>query len=192
MKNKINKFLGESRLNVIILNSFPRHSVRFAKNHFKNKKITAVEIGTYQGFNAENMLKILDIEKIYLIDPYEEYDDYLKSEKKQTQKALSKVEREARKRLKNYRNKIVWIKEYSNEAIKDVPIVDFIYIDGNHEYGYVKKDMENYWKKVKKGGILAGHDIASFPGVGEALIEFCYENRLKPIITRTDWWIVKE
>jgi hypothetical protein len=47
-------------------------------------------------------------------------------------------------------------------------------------------------KKFGGGGILAGHDIASFPGVGEALIEFCYENKLKPIITRTDWWIIKE
>jgi predicted O-methyltransferase YrrM len=128
-----------------------------------------------------------------VIDPYEEYEDYLKSEKKQTQKQLSNVEKRARKRLNKYKNKITWIKKYSDDAIKNIPDnLDFIYIDGNHEYKYVKKDMENYWEKVKKGGILAGHDIASFPGVGEALIKFCYENKLKPIITRTDWWIMKE
>lgn len=52
--------------------------------------------------------------------------------------------------------------------------------------------MQNYWKKVKEGGILAGHDITSFPGVGRAFIEFCSENKLNPHITRTDWWVIKK
>jgi len=74
--NKINKILGE-RLGVAIVKQLPRHSVRFAKNYFKNKPITVIEIGTYEGFNAKSMLKTLNINKIYLIDPYEEYSDYL-------------------------------------------------------------------------------------------------------------------
>jgi predicted O-methyltransferase YrrM len=151
-KNKINKFLGE-KLNFIILPFFPRHSVRFARRYFKNKPITAVEIGTYQGFNAKNMLKELNIKRLYIIDPYEEYNDYLDSESNKIQKHLSKVEREARNRLKKYDNKLVWIKKYSDDAVKDIPNqIDFIYIDGNHEYKYVKKDVENYWEKVRGGG----------------------------------------
>lgn len=35
---------------------------------------------------------------------------------------------------------------------------DFIFIDADHRYQYVKKDIENYLPLVKKGGILAGHD----------------------------------
>ena len=40
---------------------------------------------------------------------------------------------------------------------------DVVFIDGNHSYEYVKKDLENYYPKVKDGGIIALHD-ANFEG----------------------------
>lgn len=52
--------------------------------------------------------------------------------------------------------------------------------------------MENYFGKLKKGGILADHGIASFPGVGHALIEFCSKRNLKPMITISDFWVIKK
>ena len=36
---------------------------------------------------------------------------------------------------------------------------DAVFIDGNHSYEYVKKDLQNYWHKVKPGGIVALHDV---------------------------------
>jgi predicted O-methyltransferase YrrM len=42
-------------------------------------------------------------------------------------------------------------------------LYDAVFIDGNHSYEYVKKDLENYWSKVKDGGIIALHD-ANFEG----------------------------
>jgi len=36
---------------------------------------------------------------------------------------------------------------------------DAVFIDGNHSYEYVKKDLENYLPKVKDGGIIALHDV---------------------------------
>jgi predicted O-methyltransferase YrrM len=44
------------------------------------------------------------------------------------------------------------VNRYENESI------DFCFIDGSHEYEDVKKDILAYLPKVKKGGILAGHD----------------------------------
>ena len=47
---------------------------------------------------------------------------------------------------------------------KDITeLYDAVFIDGNHSYEYVKKDLENYWSKVKPGGIIALHD-ANFEG----------------------------
>lgn len=179
-------------LNFVILSYFPRHSVRFAKDFFKGRPITAVEIGTQDGEHAENILKELNVKKIYLVDPFEKYEEYFESEGHQTQGRLSRMERIARKRLRKSSRKVSFIKKYSDDAVDDIPNgVDFIYVDGNHECEYVKRDLKNYWGKVKDGGILAGHDIAASPGVGHALIEFCYERKLKPYITRTDFWIVK-
>jgi predicted O-methyltransferase YrrM len=36
---------------------------------------------------------------------------------------------------------------------------DAVFIDGNHSYEYVKKDLENFLPKVKDGGIVALHDV---------------------------------
>ncbi len=38
--------------------------------------------------------------------------------------------------------------------------LDFLFIDGDHTYNGVKKDFEMYSPLVKKGGIIAFHDIA--------------------------------
>ena len=36
--------------------------------------------------------------------------------------------------------------------------LDWVYIDANHRYEYVKENLEIWTPKVKKGGICAGHD----------------------------------
>lgn len=38
--------------------------------------------------------------------------------------------------------------------------VDFLFIDGDHSYNGVKKDFEQYSPLVRKGGLIAFHDIA--------------------------------
>jgi hypothetical protein len=52
---------------------------------------------------------------------------------------------------------------------------DLIFIDANHEYAEVKKDILAYLPKVRPGGILAGHDYAPeipmFSGVKQAVDE---------------------
>lgn len=36
--------------------------------------------------------------------------------------------------------------------------LDFVYIDANHTYESVTEDIQDWYPKVKSGGILAGHD----------------------------------
>lgn len=56
--------------------------------------------------------------------------------------------------------------KYADETL------DFCFIDGSHEYEDVKKDIQAYLPKVKKGGILAGHDYdALWSGVIKAVDE---------------------
>jgi cephalosporin hydroxylase len=46
------------------------------------------------------------------------------------------------------------------DQVKNItPELDFLFIDGNHMYDYVKMDFEMYSPLVKKGGIVAFHDI---------------------------------
>jgi len=41
--------------------------------------------------------------------------------------------------------------------------LDFLFIDGDHTYEGVKKDFEMYSPLVKKGGVIALHDIVQHP-----------------------------
>ena len=45
-----------------------------------------------------------------------------------------------------------------------------MFIDADHSYEWVKKDIAAYKPKLKKGGWLTGHDI-DFPGVNRAVNE---------------------
>jgi predicted O-methyltransferase YrrM len=51
----------------------------------------------------------------------------------------------------------------TDEAVNKVQDqYDFVYIDASHVYESIKRDIDNYYPKVKEGGILAGHDFESF------------------------------
>ena len=60
---------------------------------------------------------------------------------------------------------------------------DFIYIDALHTYKSTKEDITNWYPKLKKGGIIAGHDYClkdigkpTEYGVIKAVTEFRKEN----------------
>jgi len=169
------------------INPIARPSVDFLKKIIK-EDITVVEIGTLHGFNALAILNTLPVKKIYLVDPYDDYTD-----NKEFHITGDKILNEAKKRLKKYMGKIVFIRKYSENAIDDIKEkVDFVYIDGNHDYEYVKKDIELYYKKIKSGGILAGHDFDTGSlGVCKAVIEFSEKNNLKLEVNEADWWFIK-
>jgi SAM-dependent methyltransferase len=62
-------------------------------------------------------------------------------------------------------------KLYQDESL------DFVFIDASHEYEDVKNDILAWLPKVKKGGILAGHDFTdAFPGVVDAVNELLGSN----------------
>lgn len=49
-------------------------------------------------------------------------------------------------------------------ALQAIPLesVDFIYLDGAHNYANVKAELEPYWQRVRPGGMLAGHDYCNY------------------------------
>lgn len=66
--------------------------------------------------------------------------------------------------------------------------IDILFIDGNHSYDGVKSDIENYIKKIKKNGIISGHDYSSkWPGVVRAV----NEKFGKDILVKQGCWIKK-
>jgi hypothetical protein len=59
-----------------------------------------------------------------------------------------------------------WLwKWYEEESLQ------FVYIDGDHNYEIVKLDVDNWWSRVKVGGYLGGDDIDAYPSVLRAMNE---------------------
>ena len=58
-------------------------------------------------------------------------------------------------------NKIIKLKQKSLEAAQHIEnnSLNFVYLDGSHKYEDVVNDIITWIPKIKKGGILAGHDI---------------------------------
>lgn len=59
-------------------------------------------------------------------------------------------------------------KQYDDESI------DFLFIDANHTYEDMKQDLEFWFPKIKKGGLICGHDYEErpWPGLVKAVDEF--------------------
>jgi len=151
------------------------------------KDLVGVEIGVDEGYNSKNILDNLDVKKLYLVDPWKPYDQFKKQESHY---------QIAKKILADYSDKVVWLRMTSDEAVDKIPNeLDFVYIDGNHRYEFVKDDIENYLPKVREGGLLAGHDY-EFSEVHRAVNEILkkdyhiYSGKSLDC-NPYDWWIFK-
>lgn len=160
------------------------------KNLEGKKNIIGVEIGVQYGINARDILEKYDIKTLYLIDPYVPYPSA-------SGEGMARVEgwKIVEEYLDKFRDKIVGIRKHSWDAANDIPNeLDFVYIDGDHRYEAVKKDLELYYPKVKVGGLFSGHDYAPrAPAVMKAVDEF-FENKKEKVYSggRWDWFVFKE
>ena len=96
----------------------------FERIALKNKKdIVGVEIGVFEGDHALSLLENADISKLYLVDPYSMYDDNLEAIKHYGNDLplLSEAKQTAYDKLKKYKDKIVWVEEYSDKAAMVIP-----------------------------------------------------------------------
>ena len=78
--------------------------------------------------------------------------------------------------------------QYANQ-IEDES-VDFIYIDGNHQYLSVMEDLTIWNKKIKIGGVIAGHDFSWSP-VSRAIYEF-FDRAPVSVFEDGSWFYIKK
>lgn len=68
--------------------------------------------------------------------------------------------------------------------------LDFVFIDGSHRYEDVVNDIKAWMPKIKKGGILAGHDYTSgWPDVVKAVDDVLGEGEWKDQWDNSCWMI---
>lgn len=112
-----------------------------------------VEIGVERAMFSQYIVQTAT--KLYCVDAWRAhigFADHI------TQSNLDTFYEEAKERMKPFNCEI--IRKLSMDAVKDFKdeSLDFVYIDAHHQYENAKDDIREWSKKVKKGGIVSGHD----------------------------------
>jgi hypothetical protein len=180
-----------------IINKRPSHFDRLLVG---KKNLIGAEVGVWKAEHAWAMLKQLDIKKLYLVDPYEIYEGYWGMGTQSPQEILMS-QQFAKKLLKDegFEKKVEWIYKYSPDGAKDIKdnSLDFIYIDGNHDYEYVLQDLMVWEPKLKKGGLMGGHDYIHekvkpyHEGVIKGVNEYTEKNKIKFEVSGEEWYYWK-
>ena len=177
---------------------FPRPFERLSNLRDRGGEgLIGVEIGVAGGEHALSLLETLEIKKLYLVDPYDLYDEYEEGRSHYgiDQLSLSQTEIICRNNLKKFENRLVWIKKLSSEAVSDISEkVDFVYIDGNHQEEFVVKDIENYILLLNNSGVIGGHDYYNgfqreHDSVVRAVTNFMKHSKFQLRVEMPDWWV---
>ena len=115
------------------------------------------EIGVERGLYSKILLEHNPSLFLHSIDAWTAYHGYRDHV---SQAKMNQLLEDAKENLHKYRDRNVLIKKFSLDAAKDFKdgSLDFVYLDGNHEYVQVVNDIGAWDPKVRVGGIVAGHD----------------------------------
>jgi hypothetical protein len=144
-------------------------AVLFAELNFKK----GAEIGVERGLYSEILCKANPKLHLYSIDPWKvsAYEPGIQGIY-YDQKMFDDFYKETKKRLKPYNCTI--IRKTSMKAAGKFPdeSLDFVYIDGNHDFVNVTNDIYTWSKKVRPGGIISGHDYIYLPTRKQVHVKF--------------------
>lgn len=145
---------------------FSQADAKFVSNILLSiKNGMVIEIGCFKGRSTAVMMPIAikNRNKYYVIDNfYGGIDENTAASKVQRAEGPKVMEIfvDNIEQIGIHRSEYALYKSTSEKAstlFKDDSI-DFCFIDGDHAYESVKKDLELYWPKIKKDGIISGHD----------------------------------
>jgi hypothetical protein len=139
-----------------------------------------VEIGVAEGNFSEAIMKAAEPTELHLIDPWshlENGDDLLaggalldeqskknasgaKAEAVPVNNAGARLHAEVVKRFEG-EPRVRVHRQYSYKIAPQFPdgSLDFVYLDGNHTYEFVLRDLHDFAAKLKPGGLMFGHDF---------------------------------
>ena len=175
----------------------------FFLNEIKEKKPKFfLEVGVFHGVTARNVFELLyrihreDFKYIGL-DLFEKNDEnkteiipntkfsnplkhfYFKYLKKQDPYSLEAV----KDLLKKFENNVHLIIGNTNQVLKkiDMSKIDYVFLDGGHDYDTVKNDLNNCVEVINKNGTVLCDDynLSYAPGVKKAIDEFVKINYFK-------------
>ena len=171
----------------------------------KKKPKTFLEVGVFHGVTARNVCELLynihGKEFKYIgLDLFDENDEnkdeiipntkfsnplktfFFKYIKRQNPYSLEAVE----DLLNKFKDNIHLIKGNSNKILSKIEMkkIDYVFLDGGHEYNTVKNDLECCKEVILNNGVVLcdDYDLSYAPGVKIAIDEFIENNSFKSSI----------
>ncbi len=166
---------------------------------------TGAEIGVQEGIFSESVLESWKGKTLFSIDAWQNFDagDYVDWSNRTDDEQIF-LYANTTLRLRSFGERsIVW-RMTSEQAASVIPdnTLDFCYIDADHSYEAVRRDIEMWLPKVKLGGIICGHDyvkdgeiwdktgknFVGLFGVQRAVKEFAANDGWDVHVTKSEDW----
>ena len=161
------------------------------------KNSLCCEVGVWKGDFTQKIVNKINPKKIYLIDPWKDFgSNYFEKISQKYNQDNQNIRYEfVKKRFKKYidQKKVLILRKTSSEALDDIKEIkfDFIYLDGNHKYEFIKFDLENYYELLSNHGYMIGDDYR-LDGVKRAVSEFILKKNIKNLIVKNDQFIIQK
>ena len=132
--------------------------------HFPHDSVGA-EIGVWKGEWASFVNDAINPDKYYLLDPWEFVPDPLHPDRwyggaiAKSQEDMDDIYENVCSTFKDSENiEIIRTRSEHAEQYINQDELDWMYIDGDHSYEAVTKDLEISFRLVKSGGLITGDD----------------------------------
>jgi hypothetical protein len=155
-----------------------RNRIELAKHFAELGFKKGVEVGLCHGRYSRILYENIPGLELLSIDAYRPYGGHGINRIQSTHDANMITAHEA---LKDYPN-FVMVVAYAHDASRWIAdgSLDFVFIDGAHDYETVKQDITDWAPKVRSGGIVSGHDYYNGKwnkmGVIQAVDEYVAEH----------------
>ena len=161
-------------------------SLRLIASEINEQKLEGevAELGVYKGKFASEINRLFPNKKLYLFDTFEGFNsedvsiENSHGYSKAKEGDFSDTNMELVKNQLPYKEQAIFIKGYFPESVKeDLPSFCFVSLDTDL-YKPTYEGLKVFYPKLVKGGMIIIHDYNStqFPGVKDAVKEFCIEN----------------
>lgn len=159
--------------------------------------LNGVEVGVYRGQFSEVLARNVPGLNLTGIDMWTAYPGY----KDFGENDLADAEILAKARAERFGFKLKISDSWDGSYYFEDESLDFVFLDGNHDFQHIANDVVMWSKKVRKGGLVSGHDFfrnrhKGF-GVKEVIPAWCENQGIRPLfVLRGDkcpsWMYVKE
>lgn len=132
------------------------------------KNSEGAEVGVHLGDFSARIIEVVVPRRLYLIDPWEHqkgdeyanawYGGVAEGGQAEMDSRFAAIQRRFAAQIAA--GQVSIRRGYSSQELEklDDYSLDWVYIDGNHLYDFVKADLEVSFRKVKHGGLVCGDD----------------------------------